>query len=256
MVEKQRNCDVMTKLNLIVKFLNKELKIRSIKDDSKNGLQVKASTEVKKVGLAVDACMEVFEKAKKLDCNLIVIHHGIFWKSHKEAESMIKEKIKFLKKNKISVYAAHLPLDKNRIYGNNVGLLKMLNMKPKELFAEVGYIGYLKKPRDIDSISNELGKKLKTKCKVWKFGKTKIKKIGVVSGSGRGDIPEAVRKHVDLFITGEVSHGSYHRAKDARLSIIIGGHYKTEINGVMSLGKLLERKFKIKTAFLSSQTGM
>ena len=244
------------KLNTIVRFLNKELKIRSIKDASKNGLQVRASNEVTKVGLAVDACMEVFEKAKKLGCNLIVIHHGIFWKKYKEDKNVIKKKVKFLKENKISVYAAHLPLDKNRIYGNNVGLLKMLNVKPKELFAEVGYIGYLKKPRDIDSISKELGKKLKTRCKVWKFGKTSIKKIGVVSGSGRGDIPEAVRRRVDLYITGEVSHSSYHRAKDAKLSMIIGGHYKTEINGVMSVGELLERKFKIKTIFLSSETGM
>ena len=70
------------------------------------------------------------------------------------------------------------------------------------MFAEVGYIGYLKKPRDIDSIAKELGKKLKTRCKVWKFGKTRIRKIAVVSGSGRSDIPEAVRKRVDLYITG------------------------------------------------------
>ena len=115
----------MTELNTIVRFLNKELKIRSIKDESKNGLQVRASDNMNKVGLAVDACMEVFEKAKKLGCDLIFIHHGIFWKKHKESESVIKEKIRFLNRNKISVYAAHLPLDKNRIYGNNVGLLKM-----------------------------------------------------------------------------------------------------------------------------------
>jgi dinuclear metal center YbgI/SA1388 family protein len=246
----------MVKLNTIVKFLNNELKIKSIKDESFNGLQVRASNEIERVGLSVDACMDVFEKAKKLRCDLIIIHHGIFWKKYKEYINLIKKKVSFLKKNKISIYAAHLPLDKHFKYGNNSNLFRMLNIEPKELFGGVGYLGYFKKSRNIDSIVKELENKLKTKCKVWKFGKTNIKRIAIVSGYGVSEISEAIKKKVDLLVVGEASHGSYLRAKDGKLSMIIAGHYKTETVGVKALGLLLEKKFNVKTAFIDNPTGM
>lgn len=246
----------MVKLNTLVKFLNKELKIKSIKDESINGLQVRASENISKVGLATDACMDIFEKAKKLGCELIIVHHGIFWKKYKEYTDLIKRKVRFLKKNKVSVYAAHLPLDKHFKYGNNSNLFRMLNVEPKELFGGVGYLGYFENPRSVDSVTKEFEKKLKTRCKVWKFGKTRIKKIAIVSGYGASEIPEAIKKKVDLFIVGEASHGSYLRAKDGKLSMIIAGHYKTETVGVKALGPLLEKKFKLKTVFIDNPTGM
>ena len=198
----------MTKLNSIVNFLNRELKIKSIKDESLNGLQIRASNEIKKVGLSVDACMDVFKKAKKLKCDLVIVHHGLFWKGTKGAEILTRPKVDFLKKNKISLYAVHLPLDKHLKYGNNVMLFKMLNIKPKEIFDEVGYWGYLKRTRSVSSIANELERKLGTRCKVWRLGKIKIKKMAIVSGSGGHSISEAVKKNIDLFITGENSHRS------------------------------------------------
>jgi dinuclear metal center YbgI/SA1388 family protein len=247
----------MTKLNTIVRFLNREVKIKSIKDGSINGLQVKASSEIGKVGLATDACMDVFEKAKKLKCDLVIVHHGLFWKKQqKDMIFLIKKKVEFLKKNKISVYAAHLPLDKHLKHGNNSNLLRMLNVRPKEIFGEVGYLGYFEKYREVNSIVKELERKLKTKCKVWKFGKAKIKKIAIVSGYGATSIAEAVKKNVDLFIVGEASHGSYLSAKDGKLSMIIAGHYKTETFGVKALGNLLEKKFNLKTVFIDNPTGM
>jgi len=247
----------MIKLNSIVRFLNKELKIRKIKDNSKNGLQVRASKNINKVGLATDACMDVFKKAKKLKCNLVIVHHGLFWKKQKDVAGLIKKKVKFLKKNKISVYAAHLPLDKHKKYGNNIILFKLINAKPKKLFGGVGYIGNLEKTSNVNTIKKELEKKLKTKCIIWSFGKKKIKKIAIVSGyGGGGNILEAVKKDADLFITGEVSHGSYHRAKEGKINVIAAGHYKTETIGVKSLGKLLKEKFNLKTVFIYSPTGM
>ncbi|NIO45082.1 MAG: Nif3-like dinuclear metal center hexameric protein [Candidatus Aenigmarchaeota archaeon] len=247
----------MVKLNSIVRLLNKELKIKKIKDQSKNGLQVRASENISKVGLATDACMDAFKKAKKLGCNLVIVHHGLFWKKQKDTAGLIKKKVRFLKKNKISLYAAHLPLDKHKKYGNNANLFILLDAKPKKLFRGVGYIGDLKKASNVNSIKKELEKKLKAKCMVWSFGKKKIKKIAIVSGyGGGGDIPEAVKKSADLFITGEVSHGSYHRAKEGRINVIAAGHYKTETIGVKTLGELLKEKFNLKTVFIYSPTGM
>ncbi|MFC1522201.1 Nif3-like dinuclear metal center hexameric protein, partial [Elusimicrobiota bacterium] len=98
---------LMAKLNDIVKFLNKELKIRKIKDSSKNGLQFKAGKEINKAGFAVDACLSTFEKAAKAGCDLLVVHHGLLWKK-KRGWLLLKQRMRFLKKHKISLYAAHL----------------------------------------------------------------------------------------------------------------------------------------------------
>ena len=46
----------------IARFLNKELKINSIPDSSRNGLQFNAKNHIKKVGFAVDASIKTFKK--------------------------------------------------------------------------------------------------------------------------------------------------------------------------------------------------
>jgi len=246
----------MTKLNQIVRFLNRELKVKGIKDISRNGLQVRASDNINKVGLATDACMDVFKKAKRLGCDLVVVHHGLFWKKHKDVSNITKNRVKFLKKNKISVYAVHLPLDIHKKYGNNVKLLEIIGVKPKELFAKVGYLGYLDKPRNVSSIKKELESKLKTKCKIIKFGKANVRKIAIVSGYGAPDVLEAIKKNVDLFITGETSHSYYDDAEEGKINMIFAGHYKTEILGVKSIGDLLKERFKLKSVFIDSPTGL
>jgi len=147
-------------------------------------------------------------------------------------------------------------LDKNIKYGNNAEILRMLNVKPKELFNEVGYLGYFNKPRSLSSITEELNRKLETKCIVLKFGKKKIEKIAVVSGYGAPDVLEAIKKNVDLLITGETSHAYYDDAEEGKINVIFGGHYKTETIGVKALGILLKKKFDLKTVFIDSPTGL
>lgn len=256
MVKKQIIGEMMVKLNAIVKFLDKELKIRKIKDECKNGLEIRASEKINKVGLATDACLDVFIKAKKLRCNLIIVHHGLFWKDKKDLYNFTTKRVSFLKKNKISLYAAHLPLDINKKYGNNSNILRLIDVEPKAIFGGVGYLGYLKKPRDVNSIVKVLENKLETRCKVLRFGKSKVKKIAIMTGYGSPDVPEAIKKNVDLFITGEATHGAFHRAKEGKINLIFAGHYKTETLGLKLLGNLLEETFKLKTVFIDSPTGL
>ncbi len=244
------------KLNAVVRLLNKEVKIKSIEDNSRNGLQVRASKSIGKVGLATDACMDSFKAAKRLGCDLLIVHHGIFWKGEKDTMGMNKKRVRFLKKNGISLYAAHLPLDKSRKYGHNTYLFSMLGAKPVAQFGGVGYLGYLSRPRSLDAITKEINLNLGTKCRVWGFGKKKIRRIAAVSGAGSSDIPEAIKKNADLFITGEAFSWMYYTAKECKFNVILAGHYKTETSGVKALGRLLEKKFGLKTVFIDLPTGL
>jgi dinuclear metal center YbgI/SA1388 family protein len=246
------------KLETLVTFLNRELKVKSIRDPwCKNGLQVHASGDIKKIGLATDACMEVFTKAKKLGCDLVITHHGLVPKkgySRKPAS----RKAAYLKKNRISLYSCHLPLDKHEKYGNNITLANMIDAKPYERFSGVGYICYMTKLQSVSSICAMFRRKLDANCKAYRFGKSKnIRRVAICSGYGGGETAEeAMAKHVDLFITGEISHGTYVDLRDEGLSVLELGHYTSETIGVRQIGKLLEEKFKLQAVFIDAPTGL
>lgn len=246
------------KIDTITRFLNKELKVRSIKDDSKNGVQVRSNKEISKIGFAVDACMEVFESAKKFGCELVIVHHGLLWKNQKYRKAT-NERTKYLKKNRIGLYAAHLPLDLHKDYGNNSQLCKLLNITNLTRFGYhhgfgIGYKGTLEK-QTINRFTRAVEKRLQTSCKTLKHGPKYIQTIGVSSGGGGFALEEAMGR-LDAFLVGEISHSAYHHAKESKLNVIIAGHYATETLGVKALAKLVHDKFNIQTVFIDSPTGL
>lgn len=242
------------KLNTIVKFLNREIQINRIKDSSRNGLQVRSNSEIKKVGFAVDGCLSTFEKAKKAKIDLLIVHHGIKWKPQKyKLVNQIRET--FLRENKISLYTAHLPLDASKKYGNNYELARLLELKHIREFGnhdgdKIGSKGRLNfKAKKIALV---MDRTLKTKTQLYLFGKKQIKSIGIVSGSGGSTIEDAVKEKLDALIIGEAKESDYNRAKDFKLNLIVAGHYATETVGVKALQKLIKEKFKLKTEFIDN----
>lgn len=236
----------------IAEFLDQELDINGIEDNSSNGLQVENTGEIKKIGFAVDACLETFQQAVETGCQMVIVHHGLFWNKGKFYLTGTQySKIKFLLENNLAVYAAHLPLDKHPIYGNNNILAKMLGVKDLQVFAEVGCWGEA-------SLTLSEVKKIMQKAKLQTltlpFGKNKIIKVGICSGYGGDNLKEAADKKLDLYITGEGSHQNYHQAKEANINVIFGGHYETEVWGVKALMPVLKEKFKVKVEFIDVPT--
>lgn len=247
----------MVDLAKITKFLDKELNINEeLGDLSHNGLQVEMTGDVKKIGFAVDASMQTFKKAKKEGCNLLIVHHGLFWNRKERIINSLYKQIQFLIENNIGLYGVHLPLDKHKKYGNNAGLFKLLGAVPQEIFGEVGYIGEFKTPKKFEDIVRILNKKINAKCKILKYGPKKVKKIAIVSGGATWDVFDAITKKADMFITGEISHGVYHPVKEAKIHYVDAGHYATETVGVKALIPVLNKKFKIRTVFLDVPTGL
>lgn len=251
----------MAKLKDIVEFLDNYLKTDDIKDSSWNGLQVEGKPEVKKIIFAVDAGIDTFKKAIEEKADLIIVHHGHFWKTGNPAIiDGNKRRIGMLYENKVSLYASHLPLDKHKEVGNNAQLLEIIGAKIKEEFAEhegqsIGWIGELKKPMTIKEAEKIINSKLKTKAKILPFGKD-IKRIAVCSGGGGyPTFFEALNKNVDLYLTGDAIE-VYHATKDAKLNVIFAGHHTTETLGVKALSKIIKQKFKVETKFIDIPTGL
>ena len=248
-------------LKKIVAFLDRELSVKRLNrlDDSKNGLQVRGRPEVSKIGLCVDACLDSFSKAKAAGCDMIICHHGLLWKEkRKQLDIILKKRIAYLKKNKISLYAAHLPIDSHLVYGNNAVICRELGIANKKRFGKYhaavwGFSGNL--TTSISQLAASCKKLFGRKCTILQFGKHKIRKVAVVSGSASFSVAEAAGK-ADCLITGETSHSGYCTARDLELNVIFGGHYATETLGVKAVGKLLEKKFGIKCVFVDCPTGL
>ncbi len=249
----------MAKLKEVVNFLNSHLKNEEFKDDSWNGLQVEGKNEVKKIAFCVTAGLEVFKKGKERGAEMIVAHHGIFWKeSNPSIKGWIKERVVFLIENDISFYASHLPLDAHPKDGNNAQLMKLLGAKIEGPMAiregkNIGWIGRIK-PTSTNEIAQKLENLIGGKCVVLNRGKKKIKRIAVVSGGAPYEVFEAIEKEADLFLTGDAAD-ILEAVKDAKINVIFAGHYATETTGIKTLSRIVNKRFGVKTFFIDAPTG-
>ena len=246
----------------ITRFLDKTLRVRQIKDASVNGLQVRSRNTgvITRVGFAVDACLSTFEQAKKLGVDLLVVHHGIKWRPQKDSV-LAERRIAFLKKSNMALYAAHLPLDLHREYGNNIQLARVLGLRHLRKFGRyhgvmIGYAGTFKTATSPAAVAALVKSQLVSACRVFPFGKDRIRSLGIISGGGGGMVNDAVKEKLDCFLVGEIDLAAYNAAKDQRMNLVVAGHYATETVGVKALIPLIRETFGVETVFIEDKKNL
>ena len=231
-------------------------------DVSKNGLQVdNDGSPIKKIAFAVDASLETIKRASILNASLVFVHHGLFWKEVELIKGSHYKRIKMLFDENIALYACHLPLDAHNIYGNNAGLADRIALEERSAFAlyygkALGVMGKLEKEATIEEILLKLFPNGAKPSHIFPFGKEKNSTVAILSGSGGGNLDEAIEKSVDLYITGEIKHETYHKALEAGINVIAGGHYNTETVGVSLLMRKTQLDLNIETCFIDVPTGL
>lgn len=254
----------MATLSEITSFLNQTLATEPCSDPSVDGLQVDAGkSEIKKIGYAVDSGLSIIESAVKKNLDLLLVHHGLFWRGTTEPLiGPFGQKIRLLIEGKCSLYASHLPLDGHPVLGNGAQLAKrlhMTNVMPylKHSGVHVGVRGTFASPRALSSISETLSTLPGAVTPlVLPFGKKEVQSCAIVTGAGGFALEECVQDGIDLLISGEPKQSVYHRAKEANISAIFAGHYATETVGVAAVAALLKEKFNVDVAFIDEPTGI
>ena len=75
----------------------------------------------------VSARRELHERAVELGAELVLVHHGLFWKFHPTGLTpLLAERLRPLFKHDINLVAYHLPLDAHPELGNNALLARAL----------------------------------------------------------------------------------------------------------------------------------
>jgi dinuclear metal center YbgI/SA1388 family protein len=252
------------KIEEIDRYFRELLPIADLRsaDVSMNGVQVACSDkEITRVGFAVDACMESFQRAATLGIDLLFVHHGLFWGAPLALSGSHYRRVKFLLDNDIALYAAHLPLDMHSTYGNNAGMASALdldNMEPFGLYRgfKIGMKGSLPTPLGVDGVLARLGIDRSQCTAVLAFGPEECRTVGIVSGGGTREVEQAIAEGLDLYITGDALHQVYHTCLEERLNLICGGHYQTEVWGVRLVASKLAEDTGIETQFIDVPTGL
>lgn len=250
-------------LKEIVSYLDHLFQINEIDDPANNGLQVEASTEVERVGLAVDSSLAAFESAACQGVDLLIVHHGLFWEDRPltSITGVLGKRVDKLVKGNVSLYAIHLPLDIHRELGNNVQLARQLNLTHQKWFGafrgvDVALEATLPETMSFTKFIDDIAEELQVHPLSWHFGSSTVRVVGIASGKATFLIPTMVEQKVDCFLTGETSHNSYHLAKECGLNVVFAGHYATETLGLKTLGEHLHQEFGLDVSFLDFPTGL
>lgn len=247
----------MAALHQIVDFLDHTLANASVAEKyATNGLQIESSQQdISKIGFCVDACLETFQLLSQQNCQLVVVHHGLFWPSLSKLTGATAKSVEFLLQKGISLYANHLPLDCHPLYGNNAQIAQLLGGQMDVVFPPVGWMVELEQSMPVETFHAKVQAKIGP-ARLLHHGKSTVQRIAISSGGASNSmIGDAVKLGADLFLTGEASHPIFHASKEAGLSMILAGHYATEVWGVKALMPLLQQQFDVQTTFVDVPTG-
>tara|TARA_B100000959_G_scaffold21478_1_gene20772 strand:- start:186319 stop:187152 length:834 start_codon:yes stop_codon:yes gene_type:complete len=246
----------MMKLKDLVATLDELLDVSTISDSSPKGLQVEGAAEIYKMVVGVSACMELFERAVSMGAQAILVHHGMFWDSdHKLVRGSLKARLKILLSNDISLLGYHLPLDCHPEVGNNIGLVRALNLIDEKPFGEfngrsIGYLAQAQRPISIDDFISAVRKKINPDAKCYGLGSGAILKIAICSGGAPSLLREAISVGANVFLTGEESEWIYHLAREEGIYYVAAGHHATERLGPMALAKWINENLDVTSEFV------
>lgn len=220
-----------------------------------NGIQVEGKPKISSIATSVSATLNSIRKAKQLKVDALVVHHGLFIKGKELViQDSMRDKLKILLEEGITLLAYHLPLDAHPELGNNWPAAKILGFFDPEPFgASMGkYIGVRARcePTTAVQMKKKLerfyGRKAESAC----FGPKAIERVAIVSGSGYKLLLDAVHEEVDCFITGTADEPVWHQAREEKIHFFALGHAATEKLGVQLLGNHLAEQFGIKHTFI------
>lgn len=242
-------------------YLSNLLELSEFNDFSLNGIQIEGEDrELKRAAFAVDATYETISKAAEENADILVVHHGLFWGEPIAISGIHRNRVKCALDNNLFLFTAHLPLDAHSLYGNNAQMALSLGMKEWDPFGfckghYIGIKGNLPFPMTLEEVARLLSFPLDETFFI-KGKKEKCSRVGIISGGGSEDVKNAISENLDLYITGEFLHQDYAYAKESGISLIAGGHYRSEVFGVMALKAMTEKKLGIDSIFIDAESGL
>ncbi len=245
----------MVQLKDLLSYSNNVLEIERFNDYCPNGLQVEGKMEIKKIISGVTASQALIDAAIKEKADVLLVHHGYFWKGEDARIIGLKYKrVRSLIEAGINLLAYHLPLDAHPLYGNNAKLAEILEFDIAGSFPSgsdaVGMYGTLKTPMSAADFSEKISSTLGREPLHIGENSEQIHTIAWCSGAAQNYIEAAFELGVDAYLTGEISEQTVHIARENGLHFYAAGHHATERYGVKAFGEHLASHFDLNHQFI------
>ncbi len=210
--------------------------------------------EIRKVLINLDVTDAAVERAVKEGADLILTHHPLLFRPLKTVteQDFIAARVRKLIRNDINYYAMHTNFDIAGMADQNA---VDLSLREPEVLEELGTyedgrayglgrIGLLPEEMTLKELAGHVKDVMKLDAvRVYGDPERKVLRVGVSSGAGKSAVNDALRKHADVLITGDLD---YHTAIDADargLAMIDAGHYGTEFTYISFMEKYVKEKF-------------
>lgn len=238
----------------LLRYLDEQLQSSRFRDYCPNGLQVEGRDQIRRVVTGVTACQQLLDAAVAAQADLLLVHHGYFWKGENPTlVGMRRRRLATLLSHDINLVAYHLPLDCHPQWGNNAQLGARLGLKVVAplSFDQLLWQGELPVAVSLSQFAAHLTSLLGRQPLVCDGGHQRpVARIAWCTGAAQDEIEQAAMLGVDLFISGEVSERTFHQARELGIHFIAAGHHATERYGVQALGQHLADHFGLDVQFV------
>jgi dinuclear metal center YbgI/SA1388 family protein len=241
----------VARLDDLIDFCDRLLDAGAYEDYGPNGLQVPGPDEVTTVVTGVSACADLFTAAADRGAQLVLVHHGLFWRGAPLGlDRVTAARLRLLFRGDVGLAAYHLPLDGHPEIGNNALLARALDPSTVQPAFEhggrpLGVVATFADPIPV----GELAQRIAIACDRIPLhldgGPERIARLGIVTGGAPDDIVPAAALGCDAFLTGEPTERVTALARELGLHFFAAGHHATETFGVRALGDRLAQQFGV-----------
>lgn len=235
----------------IVAFANELLEVEKWQEFAPAGLQVVGADEVKRIACGVSSSLELFERAVRAGAQLILVHHGLFWRNEPlVVDRRLGGRLAVLLDADISLVAYHLALDAHPTLGNSAQLARLLGIEPERPFMRVGVGGRLDAAISIHELADRVAGALERDPLVFADGPAEVRRVAVSTGAAGYDLIAAAHEGYDCLVTGEPEEPSLHTARELGIHLVAAGHHATERLGVQALAARVSEEFSVEWEYL------
>jgi dinuclear metal center YbgI/SA1388 family protein len=235
----------------IVAYADELLEVSKWPEFAPGGLQVVGAREVHRLACGVSCSRELFERAVADGAQMILVHHGLFWRNEPlVVDARLRGRLEALFAGNASLLAYHLCLDAHPELGNNAQLARRIGATPFGPFASVGLGCTLDVPCGIDMLARRIGATVGRDPLVFPYGPEEIHRVALVTGAAGHELIRAAHEGFDVLVTGEPEEPSLAAARELQVHLVAAGHHATERLGVQALAEDLAARFGLAWSFI------
>jgi dinuclear metal center YbgI/SA1388 family protein len=227
----------------IVAYANELLEIERFPEFAPQGLQVVGAAGVTRIACGVSCSRELFERAVELEAEIVLVHHGLFWRNEPlVVDARLRGRLEALFRGDVSLLAYHLALDAHPALGNNAQLAARIGATPVGPFEVVG-LGCTIEAVSADDLAARVAGVVGRAPLVLRGGGGEIRRLAVSTGAAGHDLVRAAHEGYDALLTGEPEEPSAATARELGIHLLAAGHHATEQLGVQALAAHLAERF-------------